>query len=521
MIIIIVVLNIGTVYFVMRIGEDIMKLSDLISFKTIAIQCHDNPDADAIASGYGLYLFFISHGIKVKLVYTGGKAISKSNLKLLVSALKIPIEHVSELEQIPELLITVDCQYGEGNVGKLIGNHIAIIDHHHDCNRNADFKVIRESYGSCSTLVYRMLLEEGYPVMEDKMLVTALYYGLYMDTNAFSEIKHPFDMDMIEELVPEEKIFTQLKNSNFSFQELEIASLALLRYTYDETLRFAVIRANPCDPNLLGFIADLFLQVENVDTSIVYCEYEYGFKLSIRNCNEETTANEIAKYIVKDMGTSGGHKNKAGAYIIKSFLEERCQDIMTYLLNRVSEYFNSYDVTNKEDCKKLIHEMEVYEGRPVSYGMCESTHLGTPGEMLHIRTISKEFQVEISEDTYLLASMYGDVIPVDREWFTEKYEITGSGYECNSEYKPHIRVFGSRSALCIKEHIRCCRRIHPSRVYAKQLTKATKIYCDPQKIEYMLGEPSDYLIVREEDLEVKIMTEEIFHKYYRKQESVI
>ena len=34
-----------------------MRLKELLDFDNIVIQCHDNPDADAIASGYGVLLY--------------------------------------------------------------------------------------------------------------------------------------------------------------------------------------------------------------------------------------------------------------------------------------------------------------------------------------------------------------------------------------------------------------------------------------------------------------------------------
>lgn len=34
-----------------------MMLDELLGYDHVTIQCHDNPDADAIASGYGLYCF--------------------------------------------------------------------------------------------------------------------------------------------------------------------------------------------------------------------------------------------------------------------------------------------------------------------------------------------------------------------------------------------------------------------------------------------------------------------------------
>ena len=48
--------------------------------QSVTIQCHDNPDADAIASGFALYKYFLSLGRQVQLVYAGRNQIHKSNL---------------------------------------------------------------------------------------------------------------------------------------------------------------------------------------------------------------------------------------------------------------------------------------------------------------------------------------------------------------------------------------------------------------------------------------------------------
>lgn len=104
-----------------------MKLSELNKYDSITIQCHDNPDADAIASGYALYCYFQDRDRKVRLIYSGRNRIQKSNLLLMLEHLRIPIAYIDDvpafLSQEPEgrlqgLLITVDCQYGAGNVTK-------------------------------------------------------------------------------------------------------------------------------------------------------------------------------------------------------------------------------------------------------------------------------------------------------------------------------------------------------------------------------------------------------------------
>ena len=62
-----------------------MRLSELLKFDDIVIQCHDNPDADAIASGYALYCFLKANGKKARIIYSGRNTIRKSNLKHMVN----------------------------------------------------------------------------------------------------------------------------------------------------------------------------------------------------------------------------------------------------------------------------------------------------------------------------------------------------------------------------------------------------------------------------------------------------
>ena len=98
-----------------------MRLADLEQFSTITIQCHDNPDADTIGAGYALYCYFKSKHKKVRLIYSGNNRIKKKNLLLMKEKLNIPIKyiHPKREEGVEGLLLTVDCQYGAGNVRKL------------------------------------------------------------------------------------------------------------------------------------------------------------------------------------------------------------------------------------------------------------------------------------------------------------------------------------------------------------------------------------------------------------------
>ncbi|MBQ9141328.1 MAG: DHH family phosphoesterase, partial [Lachnospiraceae bacterium] len=174
-----------------------MVLKNLERYDQIVIQVHDNPDADAVGSGYAVYRYFQSKGKDVRLIYGGKYEISKSNMLLLISELEIPIEYVKVLDK-PELLITVDCQYGEGNVQKFEARNIAMIDHHNTGRLSDDMAEIRSHLVSCSTICYALLKDAGFDVNEDKRIATALYYGLYMDSNQLAEINHPYDRDMVD-----------------------------------------------------------------------------------------------------------------------------------------------------------------------------------------------------------------------------------------------------------------------------------------------------------------------------------
>ena len=181
-----------------------MNLADLERYDSVTIQCHDNPDADAIASGFGLLCYFLKKGKKACLVYSGRRPVSKSNLVLMIEKLDIPITYIKpsigQPYQVEGLLVTVDCQYGAGNVTGIVAEHVAIIDHHQVEIDTVEDALILPALGSCSTLVWKLLKEQEFDFDDVPNLGTALYYGLFTDTNQMSEIRHPLDMDMWEDV---------------------------------------------------------------------------------------------------------------------------------------------------------------------------------------------------------------------------------------------------------------------------------------------------------------------------------
>ena len=114
-------------------------------------------------------------------------------------------------------------------------------------------------------------------------------------TDNFTEVSHPLDKDLRDDAVSDRSQITRFRNANLSLKELEIAGLALINYQYNETYRYAVAMAKPCDPNILGMISDLMLEVDTVDTCLVYSIQPFGVKISVRSCVKEVKAGELAE----------------------------------------------------------------------------------------------------------------------------------------------------------------------------------------------------------------------------------
>jgi nanoRNase/pAp phosphatase (c-di-AMP/oligoRNAs hydrolase) len=295
-------------------------LKKLAQYGHIVIQCHDIPDADAIGSGYALQRYLRSLGARADLVYGGAAEISKPSLLILLEALNIEIAYVERLPQSTDLLVTVDCQRGAGNVKKFDlpeGARVVVIDHHRPEIPEGEGVIIRPHLASCATLVWDLLSREGFEM--DGRVQTALYYGLFTDTNGLSELRHPLDRDLAD--IPNDAgLIRKLKNSAITVEELDIIG---------ETLRnresfggIGLFRAQPCDANLLGFTSDIAQQVVRMDCCVVYCLQPHGVKLSVRSSAREIMASEIAEFLCREAGSGGGNIEKAGGFLSFRKLQE-------------------------------------------------------------------------------------------------------------------------------------------------------------------------------------------------------
>ncbi|MBO4750747.1 MAG: DHH family phosphoesterase [Lachnospiraceae bacterium] len=518
-----------------------MKLSDLLYYKNIVIQTHDNPDADAIASGYGLWLYFRLKGKKVRLIYGGSRPIQKSNLVLMVEHLQIPIEHCEALYEEPDLLLTVDCQYGERNAQKFAAKTIAVIDHHVAvADKLPELAEVRSTYGACATIIWDMLLEEGYDAAENDNLATALYYGLFMDTGKLQELHHPKDKDMRDALETRlnQTILVMLQNSNLSEEELKIAGKAMSGIDYHKSGHYALAMAQRCDPNILGVISDALIEVEGVGTCISYCVLDDGVKLSVRSCEKETRADELAAFVTAGMGSGGGHIRKSGGFIAKELLEKEYMrrygtscgnawaEAAHAIMNaRLEEYFADQDFfyAGTDDVPDLTRE-PVYEKQRLPQGYVKATDMYPVGTYVTVRMLEGDIPFVIKDDTYFIIGIKGEVYKNDEAYFLAHNDLVQERYQIVGDYAPtvHLAVnaaefgdeMGSRPKN-LQDYAMTCIPKSSSRIHAKQLTKRTKVFV-PWSDSYMLGKPGDFLAARKENpKDIYVIAKDIMEISYK------
>lgn len=515
-----------------------MKLSDLLGFDNIVIQGHDNPDADAIAGEYALYLYFSSKGKKVRIVYGGREKAKKSNLVLMQSELNIPLEYITELNEIPELLLTVDCQYGEKNVTRFEAKNIAVIDHHMAIpEKLPELSEVRDSYGSCATVVWDMLKNEGVEPGENESLATALYYGLFMDTGKMQEIRHPKDKDMRDELEFKlnRSILILLENSNISPEELTIAGNAMSDVDYGVKNGFAIAEAERCDPNVLGIISDALIEVDSITSCVAMCSLDNGVKLSVRSCGKETRADELTKFITNGIGSGGGHMRKSGGFLVNDLLAEeyhrltgnQTDDMASaaheLIKRRAAEYFKDQDFFY--DGTDILPDMtgaKEYRKKSFPVGYVKATDMYPEGTIVSVRTLEGDMAYTVKDNTYFIIGIEGEVYKNDEDYLFSHNTMTDIPFDYKGEYAPtaHTAIQALNSEedteerKSLKDYAKTCYPKAGSCIYAKELKKRTKVFVSWSD-SYMLGIPGDYIAARKENPKnIYIIKRDIIGKTY-------
>ncbi|MCR4596753.1 MAG: DHH family phosphoesterase [Lachnospiraceae bacterium] len=499
-----------------------LTLAALTKYDDIVIQCHDNPDADALASGMALHYYLTRQGKHPRFIYGGRNKVSKSNLLLMIEHLSIPVSHVAAPEPgfEPELLITVDCQYGESNVTAFPARNIAVIDHHQVSGELPKMSEVRSNYGACATVMYELLAKEQIDINEDEDLATALYYGLMTDTSGFAEISHPADKDLRDFAKFKLSDIILFKNSNISREELKIAGDALKHAHFHEDGSYAIVEAKPCDPNILGLISDMLLEVDSVDTCLVYSMLSFGVKISVRSCVKETKASELASYLTTGLGGGGGHLVKAGGILKKDLLVQSGVEytgaaIAGLMEERMKRYYEESEIIYAGQHHEDIETLNHYRKKDLNIGYVEASDLASDGTVITIRTLEGDVDMAIRPDLMIMLGIDGEIYPTNREKFMAGNVPLDADYVFPGEYEPVVVDISTGERIGLLPHAHACRALGGAGIYARQLDHRVKVFTSWDTEKYYLGTPGDFLVVRADDTsDVYIVEKSVFERSY-------
>ncbi len=307
--------------------QNILLLADMLKDEGLVyIQTHNFPDHDAVASAYALRFLLAQRGVSSALIHEGD--IQRDSLLLLIGELNITIKHSSEysITESDKIIIVDGCK-GNKNVTDLIGDEVAVIDHHEigpgAVPDDVQYRDIRPQYGACSTIIYSYYRDLDLEMPQT--ISTALMTGLLVDTALLTRGVSEEDVIAYSNLYRTSDIpfVNAVLRNNIQQKDLTFYKRALEKMRIQDRFAFCYFE-DGCNQNLLGIIGDFFLSLNEVDFVLLCARNMNSINFSLRSEVRKWNAAMIIQDILKDIGFGGGHSDMAGGIIkdTKDFSEE-------------------------------------------------------------------------------------------------------------------------------------------------------------------------------------------------------
>jgi nanoRNase/pAp phosphatase (c-di-AMP/oligoRNAs hydrolase) len=321
--------------------ERLDKVGQIVSQKRVLILTHNNPDPDAIAAGWALqHLIRKKWRGSAELAYGG--LIARAENRALVRLLGIDIKPLDSLDlRAFDVFALVDTQPRAGNNSLPPHLKASIVIDHHGIPKSAlgaDHLDIRLDYGSSATILTEYLLQAGVPV--PRRMATALYLGIKTDTQNLG--RHATEADYHAAIALYPKV--QLK----TLSQIEYPDLARNYFVdFDRGLHDARIYGKVifCDlghlanTDMVALMADFFLRFDQISWSFVVGMSDSRFIFSLRTKKSNHNTGQMARRMVKGMGTAGGHGRTGGGQIpIQGVSPEKAEKTRQSLLKRFLKY---------------------------------------------------------------------------------------------------------------------------------------------------------------------------------------
>ncbi len=293
-------------------------LQILSDYDRFLVVMHDNPDPDAIATGWAVQCL-IEDRLHKPVRLLGGGAIVRAENKHMVELLAPPIELVTDI-QIDDLTaaILVDCGLGTTNhlATRLGIKPVVVIDHHLNGTSAADlpFKDIRSNVAASATIAASYLREQH--VEPGMKLATAIVYAIRTETCGSETDHSELDRSVLTWLteLADHDLLAEIANAPLEpdyFGDLVLAMQSA--FVYDDVALCFLPRASGSE--IVGEVADLLVRCRKIRRVLCAAIVGDDLVLSARTEKGAENAANLLQTTLEGLGGCGGHEYRAGGKI--------------------------------------------------------------------------------------------------------------------------------------------------------------------------------------------------------------
>jgi nanoRNase/pAp phosphatase (c-di-AMP/oligoRNAs hydrolase) len=218
-------------------------------------------------------------------------------------------EQVNDFDRIT--MVDVQPHY----FGGVIDRVDLVIDHHPEQpGYSAVYKDIRPDYGSTSTILTEHLRAVDANISE--RTATAMLYAIKSDTLFFNRQANRVDIEAFSYLYPlaDAAMIRKMEGAEITEERLDYVLRARQQGRTQEQVFCAFLGTVPRE-DFIPYVADFYLQVEDVKWTIVSGLVGDTLVMSVRNLGYSRNAGEFVKKYFADIGNAGGHRAMAKAVI--------------------------------------------------------------------------------------------------------------------------------------------------------------------------------------------------------------
>ncbi len=278
----------------------------------VLILLHNDPDPDAMASG--LALRSILRRTKATAILGTLQGVTRPENLRMANMLDIQVESITaaslaEFDRVA--MVDVQPHY----FGEMLDHADLVIDHHPpQPGYSAVFRDIRSEYGSTSTILTEHLRAVDVNISE--RTATALLYAIKSDTLFFNRQATREDLEAFSFLysLADATLIRKMEGSEITLERLRHVVKALEAGRLDQQVFCSYMGETPRE-DLIAYIADFFLELEDVKWTIVAGVVNQKLVMSVRNLGYTRNAGEFVRKYFSDLGSAGGHRSMAKAVV--------------------------------------------------------------------------------------------------------------------------------------------------------------------------------------------------------------